>query len=96
VVRHAQLRLGANLIMLGSVRSDDGLASPEDLGLATQALCVYVEDVDAHCERARAAGADISVPPMDTDFGFREYHVRDLESHPWTFSSYLPDPGGPR
>jgi uncharacterized glyoxalase superfamily protein PhnB len=95
-VRHAQLRLGSNLIMLGSVRSDDGLASPEDLGLATQALCVHVEDVDAHCERARAAGADITAPPMDTDFGFREYHVRDLEAHPWTFTSYLPDPGGPR
>jgi len=88
-VRHAQLSLGSNLIMLGSNR-DDGLKSPAVLGAATQALCVYVTDVDEHFERARLAGAEITSPPRDTDFGFREYHVRDSEGHPWTFSNYLP------
>ena len=90
-VRHAQLRLGTNVIMLGSVRPDDGMASPQLLGAATQALCVYVDDLDAHFERARSAGAEITSPPRDTDFGSREYHVRDLEGHPWTFGTYLPD-----
>lgn len=33
-VRHAQLRLGTNVVMLGSVRPDDGLASPRTLGSA--------------------------------------------------------------
>lgn len=96
VVRHAQLRLGASIVMLGSVRPDDGLASPKDLGLATQALCVYVDDLDAHFERARAAGAEIAGPPRDTDFGAREYHARDLEGHPWTFGTYLPETGAGR
>lgn len=90
IVRHAQLRLGTNVIMLGSTRPDDGLASPQVLGAATQALCVYVEDLDAHFERARLAGAHIANPPSDTDFGAREYHVRDLEGHPWTFGTYRP------
>ena len=89
-VRHAQLSLGTNVVMLGSVRPGERLDSPGTSGVATQALGVYVEDVDAHFERARAAGAEITSPPRDTDFGSREYHVRDLEGHPWTFGTYLP------
>ena len=89
-VRHAQLSLGTNVVMLGSVRPGERLGSPGTTGIATQALSVYVEDVDAHFERARAAGAEITSPPRDTDFGSREYHARDLEGHPWTFGTYLP------
>lgn len=92
-VRHAQLRLGTNVIMLGSIRPDEGMTSPQVLGGATQALCVHVEDLDAHFERARSARAEITSPPRDTNFGSREYHVRDLEGHPWTFGTYLPDAG---
>ena len=89
-VRHAQLSFGTNIIMLGSCRND-GIESPQVLGRSTQALCVYVADVDEHFDRARAAGAEITGPPQDTDFGFREYHVHDLEGHPWTFGNYHPD-----
>lgn len=88
-VRHAQLSLGTNLIMLGSSR-DDGLKSPQTLGAATQALYVYVPDIDEHFERARLAGAEITTPPQDTDFGSREYHARDPEGHMWTFGTYRP------
>lgn len=91
IVRHAQLKLGTNVIMLGSVRPDERMASPQRLGAATQALYVHVDDLDAHFERARSAGAKITSPPKDTDFGSREYHVRDLEGHLWTFGTYLPD-----
>ena len=94
IVRHAQLKLGTNVIMLGSVRPDDGMTSPQVLGAATQALYVHVDNLDAHFERARSAGAEITSPPKDTDFGSREYHVRDLEGHLWTFGTYLPDADG--
>jgi uncharacterized glyoxalase superfamily protein PhnB len=90
-VRHAQLKLGTNIIMLGSVRPDDGMASPQTLRASTQALCVYVEDLDAHYQRARSAGAEIVSPLRSTDFGAREYHARDLEGHLWTFGTFLPD-----
>jgi uncharacterized glyoxalase superfamily protein PhnB len=90
-VRHAQLQLGTNIIMLGSVRSDDGIVSPQKVGATTQSLCVYVDDPDAHFERAKTAGAQISTPPMNTDFGSREYHVRDLEGHLWTFGTFRPN-----
>jgi uncharacterized glyoxalase superfamily protein PhnB len=89
-VRHAQLSLGTSLIMLGSSR-DDGLTSPQAVGAATQALYVYVPDLDEHFERARLAGAAITAPPQDTGFCAREYHVRDPEGHSWTFGTYLPN-----
>lgn len=91
-VRHAQLSLGTSLIMLGSSRDEEaGMKSPRTLGAATQALYVYVPDVDAHFESARLAGAEITTPPQSTDFGFREYHVLDPEGHIWTFGTYLPN-----
>jgi len=89
-VRHARLKLGTNLIMVGSVRPDDGIASPQSLGAATQMLAVYVEDPDAHFAGAQAAGAKILASPYDTDFGSREYHALDLEGHPWTFGTFRP------
>jgi len=89
-VRHAQLKLGKNLIMVGSVRPDDGIASPKTMGTATQMLAVYVEDPDAHFACAQAAGAKILAAPYDTDFGSREYHVLDIEDHPWTFGTFRP------
>ena len=92
-VRHAQLKLGTNVIMVGSVRSGERIASPRSLVAATQGLYVRVEDVDAHFERARGAGAAITSPLADTDFGSRDYHCVDLEGHPWTFGTYRPDPG---
>ena len=94
VVRHAQLRFGSNVIMLGSVRPDDGITSPSATGISTMALCVYVDDVDAHFNRAQSAGADIIDPPEDTEFGSREYRTRDLEGHIWTFGTYRPEGTG--
>ena len=94
VVRHAQLRFGTNVIMLGSVRGDDGMTSPLEVGLSTQALCVYVDDVDGHFEQTRSAGAEIQHPPEDTDCGSREYDARDPEGHHWTFGTYRPEGAG--
>src|SRR5260370_519366 len=65
--------------------------SAEVVGVASEVLCVHGGDVDADFETARAAGAEIMSPPKDTGFGEREYHVRDLEGHPWAFTTYLPD-----
>lgn len=89
-VRHAQLRLGSNIVMLGSVRADEGMGTPRVVGSATQALCVHVADLDAHFVQAQSAGAEILHSPADTDFGAREYHARDPEGHPWTFSTFRP------
>lgn len=49
--RHAQLKLGTNVVMPGSVRPDDGMTSPQALTAATQALHVYVEHTTSGRER---------------------------------------------
>ena len=86
VVRHAQLQLGTNVIMLGSARSDDSIESPQALGAATQALYVWVDNVDAHFERARKSGAIILEEPADTEYGHRRYGAADPEGHEWYFA----------
>jgi uncharacterized damage-inducible protein DinB len=53
-------------------------------------LYVYVEDVDSHYRRAKAAGAEIVRDLKDTDYGSREYAARDLEGHLWSFGTYRP------
>lgn len=91
-VRHAQLSLGTSLIMLGSCRDvEAGLKSPQILGAATQALYVYVPDIDEHFERARLAGAEITAPPARYGLHSREHYVRDPEGHSWTVGTYLPN-----
>jgi PhnB protein len=45
---------------------------------------VEVDDLDAHYERARAAGATILREPEDLPFG-RLYSAADLEGHRWMF-----------
>ena len=48
-------------------------------------MAVDVEDVEAHCERSRAAGADIVYGPTDMPYGVREYAARDSEGGLWSF-----------
>jgi uncharacterized glyoxalase superfamily protein PhnB len=45
----------------------------------TVAVQVYVDDVDAHYERAKAAGATINAELDDRDYGDRRYDASDLE-----------------
>lgn len=90
-VGHAELAYGGNVVMLASVFEEMGHASPKELpGLPAQVLC-YVDDVDAHYERAKAAGADILSEPEDQPYGDRRYRVRDPEGHQWNFHTHVRD-----
>jgi uncharacterized glyoxalase superfamily protein PhnB len=90
-VVHAQLRLGAGMIMLGQVREGDwrGGAKP-DPSKAAHGIYVVVDDVDRHHDTARAAGAEIVRELTDEDYGGRDYSVRDLEGNLWSFGTYDP------
>jgi uncharacterized glyoxalase superfamily protein PhnB len=54
-------------------------------------LYVYVDDVDGHYARARAAGATIVVGLADRPWGDRTYQAADPEGHQWTFAEHLRD-----
>jgi uncharacterized glyoxalase superfamily protein PhnB len=49
-------------------------------------VLVEVDDLDAHFERSRAAGARILSEPEAQEGGFRHYRVEDPEGHRWMFS----------
>jgi uncharacterized glyoxalase superfamily protein PhnB len=83
---HSQMRFGDGLIYVGSEWADH-VASPKSVGgKNTQTIHVHLRDgIDAHCERARAAGAVIVREPEDQFYGDRVYAARDPEGHVWTF-----------
>jgi uncharacterized glyoxalase superfamily protein PhnB len=83
---HAEMRLDGQRIMMGQGSKHWGMESPRETASATMGVFVYIADVDAHCERARAAGADIVHPPKDEPYG-RTYTARDLDGHPWFFTT---------
>src|SRR6266850_4378804 len=84
---HAEVRAGDAVIWLHRVTSEHTLASPRTSDVANSGLVVYVADVDAHHERARAHGAQIDSPPQDQPYGQREYGARDPEGHRWWFAT---------
>jgi uncharacterized glyoxalase superfamily protein PhnB len=91
VIQHAELRLGAGLVMFGQY-SDQGWMDgepPRPLA-STVSIYVVVADPDRHCATAIAAGATIVRPLQDTDYGSREYSARDLEGNLWSFGTYDP------
>ena len=68
----------------------DQWRSPKSLGgSVTQSLYIYVDDVDAHYGRARAAGAKILSDPEDMFWGDRTYMAQDPEGHRWTFAKQV-------
>jgi len=85
----AQMHLGDAWIMLVSTRS--GRATPAQAGCWTQSLTIFVEDVDAHCRRAKAAGAKIVEELNETGYGERQYGVEDLDGHHWLFARHARD-----
>lgn len=91
VVHHAELALGAGLIMLGQHRQDAKAGGEAPNPLASPiSLYVTVQDPDAHHAAARAAGATIVRELEDMDYGSREYSARDLEGNLWSFGTYDP------
>ncbi len=84
---HSEMRFGDCYIIVDSEWADY-VASPSSVaGKNTQSVYVRLKDaIDAHCEQARAAGAEIIQEPMDQFYGERLYRARDPEGHIWTFT----------
>jgi uncharacterized glyoxalase superfamily protein PhnB len=94
-VVHAELVFGNGMIMLGPFNKGEFaerfMTTPaETSGRCTQSIYLIVDDVDAHHDRAAAAGAEIVMPPSDPEYGGRAYAAKDLEGHVWSFGTYDP------
>ena len=86
-VAHSQLSFGDSVVMIGAEWSQDH-KSPKSLGgKNTQTVSLQIDgDIEAHCARARAAGADIHAEPQTQFYGDRTYRCRDPEGHIWNVS----------
>jgi len=49
----------------------------------------WVDDVDAHYERARAHGYEPEMAPADAPWGERYFHLRDPDGHELSFARPL-------
>ena len=92
---HGELDTGGGVIMLATPsihyqgpkahrESCEAAARWHDVPYIIDGVLVYVDDVAAHFERARAGGATILSEPEATPDG-RRYRAEDLEGHRWMF-----------
>jgi uncharacterized glyoxalase superfamily protein PhnB len=91
-VDHAELAWPAGGgVMLGSMREVDPATqwSPQP---GTFGAYVVTDDIDALYARVAAAGAEITRPPHNTDYGSRDFAIKDPEGNHWSFGTY---PGAP-
>ena len=100
-IEHSELVFGDGLIMVsGSDKADKypQVRSPGQVGGGnTQNLFMYVDDIEAHCARARAKGARVVVEPKVSDYGEdywsdKSYECVDVGGHHWWFSQRLRSP----
>lgn len=90
-VHHSELMWGDDaLIMVSAPKGRDWAASPNKSGFNSQAICLYVDDVEAHFLRASRGGAEIVSVPKSNDYGpgyweDRSYEAVDCGGHHWWF-----------
>ena len=93
-VMHAELTLGGGMVMLGSARDDafgTRFKTPDELGgVETRSAYLVVPDADAAYARAVAAGAQVVTELHNTDYGSRDFTVRDPEGYTWSVGTYDP------
>lgn len=100
-VAHSELVVDGGMVMVGDDVGDDGNAkgrswrvTPKKAGGCTQALMMFVDDVEATCERARKAGAVIAMEPTVNDYGEDYWTDKtceciDIGGHHWWFVQRL-------
>ncbi|HXE16579.1 MAG TPA: VOC family protein [Stellaceae bacterium] len=82
---HGEVRFGAGVVMMGTAADQFDSKSPNQAKAHSSGVFVYLDDVDAHYVRARAAGAEIVQAIADQDYG-RTYWARCPEGHDWFFA----------
>ncbi|MBP6546354.1 MAG: VOC family protein, partial [Phenylobacterium sp.] len=83
-IAHSQLSFGDSVVMVGTEWTEDHKSPKSIGGKNTQTVSLQIDDdIDAHCARARAAGAEIHAEPETQFYGDRTYRCRDPEGHIW-------------
>ena len=92
---HGELQAGDAVIMLATPSPDyegprhhrstcEAAAKWSQVPYVVDGALVYVDDIEAHFERAKSQGATILSELEDSEHGKR-YRAEDLEGHRWMF-----------
>ena len=90
-VMHAEIKIGDSPIMLADEFPEMGAISPTTLKGTTFGLALYVENVDAVCAQATAAGAKVLRPLQNQFYGYRSATLEDPFGHRWTVATHVED-----
>jgi uncharacterized glyoxalase superfamily protein PhnB len=82
-VGHAELQLGAAVLMVCDEFPEYGMVGPQGEKFTGCTIHLHVDDADAMAERAVAAGATMLMPPTDQFYGERSCRLRDPFGHFW-------------
>ncbi|MGG7566100.1 VOC family protein [Rhodovulum sp. DZ06] len=88
-IGHAELAIGASVLMLNDPFAEMGVVGPDALGGTPVALYLPAPDCDAALARAAEAGATVDRPAADQFFGERVAHLRDPFGHRWILAQQL-------
>jgi uncharacterized glyoxalase superfamily protein PhnB len=94
---HGELEIGGAVLMLATPSPDyrgpkrhretcAQAAAWQSVPWVVDGVLVYVDDITAHYERAKAAGATMLCEVEKAGFGGWLYRVEDLEGHRWMFA----------
>ena len=86
-VSHAEFHIGEADVNLADEHPEIGFLSPQTLGRSPVMLNVTVPNVDAFFDRAVAAGATVTRPVADQEYGFRNGGLKDPFGHDWFIST---------
>lgn len=86
---HGEVHAGDGVVWLHREATEHRMVSPLTTGTVTASVAVHVDDVDAHHARVAGTGAAIDYQPTNMPYGVREYSVRDVEGHLWSFQTPL-------
>jgi PhnB protein len=90
-IAHAEVGIGDSLIMTSDQFPQSSTKPPKELGSASSAVFLYVEDVDSVVQDAVDAGATITMPIEDMFWGDRFGQVTDPFGHVWQIATHVED-----
>lgn len=90
-IGHAELELGAMVVMVSEEFPEYEILGPESIGGTSVSIHLHVDDCDALISHAVKMGAKLIRPPTDQFYGERSGAVRDPFGHEWLIGHNIED-----
>ncbi len=89
VALHATIKIGNSIIALNAENPEQGMISPASMGVCSNQVHLYLDDVDTSWERALEAGAVVHTPLYDAYWGDRTGMLLDGNGYLWSMASKI-------